>query len=218
MQNDRVIEFLRKHKNTYPEYFEENRLEKTKYGYTCDINQIYCYLNEVDITKTDYFRFFKIIQKYFNLKNKNLVEVGCGYIPVLSNIIKKNTNCKITAINNKILIKNYNDINTIETDLTQDFDFNNYDLIVGFRPCIITEKIILECFKYKKEFIIYLCPCANEPLNKTNYNHKTWHYQDWHRYLIQLVKNNKKYITTIIYNQLDDDCPIIIGNINQNKI
>ena len=42
MQNDRVIEFLRKHKNTYPEYFEKNRLEKIKYGYTCDINQIYC--------------------------------------------------------------------------------------------------------------------------------------------------------------------------------
>lgn len=214
MSKNNIINFLKQHKNTYLEYFEKNRLQKIKYGYTCDINQIYCYLNEIDITKTDYFRFYEIIKRNFNLNGLNIVEVGCGYIPVLSNIIKENSNCHITAINNKILIKNYNNIQTIEADLSLFFDFSKFDLIVGFRPCNITEQIILDCFKAKKNFIIYLCPCAIEPLDTKKHNNRSWTYNDWHHYLINLIKENKKYELTIIYNHtLDDDCPVIIGKL-----
>ena len=44
-----VIKFLQKYKNYYPEYFEKNRISKCNYGYTCDINQIYCFLGEKNI-------------------------------------------------------------------------------------------------------------------------------------------------------------------------
>ena len=43
---DNLINFLQQNKNYYPKYFEKNRLSKCNYGYTCDINQIYCYLGE----------------------------------------------------------------------------------------------------------------------------------------------------------------------------
>ena len=212
MSKNNIINFLKQHKDIYPEYFEKNRLQKIKYGYTCDINQIYCYLNEIDITKTDYFRFFKLIETYFDLNNLNIAEVGCGYIPILSSIIKQNSNCEITAINNKIIINNYNNIKTLETDLSYGFHFNNYDLIIGFRPCNITEQVIIDCFTSNKDFIIYLCPCAIEPLNINYFNKEKWTYKDWHKYLINIVKKNKNYDVNILYNHsLDDDCPIIIA-------
>ena len=168
--------------------------------------------NEIDITKTDYFRFFKLIETYFDLNNLNIAEVGCGYIPILSSIIKQNSNCEITAINNKIIINNYNNIKTLETDLSYGFDFNNYDLIIGFRPCNITEQVIIDCFTSNKDFIIYLCSCAIEPLNINYFNKEKWTYKDWHKYLINIVKKNKNYDVNILYNHsLDDDCPIIIA-------
>lgn len=214
MSKNNIINFLKQHKDIYPEYFEKDRLKKIKYGYTCDINQIYCYLNEIDITKTDYFRFFEIIKNHFCLDNLNIVEVGCGYIPILSNIIKQNSNCKVTAINNKILIKNYNGIHTIETDLSHTFNFNKFDLIVGFRPCNITEKVIIDCFRSNKDFAIYLCPCAIEPLNNKHYNKNNWTYKDWHNYLINLINSNSNYNITVLYHHnLDDECPIIIGKV-----
>lgn len=211
IDND-VINFLKENKEYYPEYFINNRLSKVKYGYTCDINQIYCYLNKIPIKNTDYYKLVQIINDHFNLKNMNILEVACGYIPILSGIIKENYNTKNTAINNKILINNYKNVNTIEFDLFKPFNLSDYDLIIGFRPCAITENIILECFYYKKDFLIYLCPCDNKPLNKHNYNPKTWTYKKWHNYIISLIKNNRNYIIKIIKNhELEDDCPIIIA-------
>lgn len=214
MNKQRIIDFLVKNQIHYPEYFKKNRLEKIKYGYTSDINQIYCYLNEIDIKKTEYFTFFNILNTYFNLNNKNICEIACGYIPILSKIIKENTDSKITAINNKIIINNYNGVNTIEADLTQNFNLNPFDLIIGFRSCNITETILLNCFKLKKEFMLYLCPCSNKPLQNINYKKEIWTYHNWHDYLINIIKNNKLYNTTIIYNHnLGDDCPIIIAKL-----
>ncbi len=55
-----VIDFIKKHKDFYPEYFVNNRLKKCKYGYTCDVDQIYCHLNKVDITTTVFYNFYNL--------------------------------------------------------------------------------------------------------------------------------------------------------------
>ena len=139
-----VIDFIKKHTDFYSEYLINNRLEKCKYGYTCDIDQIYCYLNKVNISETVYNKFYNLSKEYFNLDNKSILEVGCGYIPILSSIYKNN-GYSIEAINNKILFKDYNNIKTTEYDLNKEYDLSKYDLIVGIRPCVITENIIDLC-------------------------------------------------------------------------
>ena len=211
MANKKVIDFIKKHKEFYPEYFEKDRLNKVKYDYTCDINQIYCYLKLKDIKKTNYYTIFSIISRYFDLNNKNILQTACGYIPILSGLLKEQYKCNITAVNNKIIIHNYKGVETLEYDLNKSFDLTNYDLIIGFRSCIITEKIIVECFEKKKDFVIYLCPCDNPPLNKKNYDENTWTYKKWHNYLINLVLKNEQYKSDILYNHGLDDCPIIIA-------
>lgn len=212
MKNNQIIDFIKKHKDFYPEYFKNNRLSKIRYGYTCDINQIYCYLDKIPIRETDYFLFSNIISKHFNLKNIEILEIACGYIPILSGIFKDNYNSNITAVNNKILIENYKGVTTKEFDLMQPYDFSSSDLIIGFRPCEITENVILQCFNYKKSFVIYLCPCTNKPLNESNYDKKNWTYQKWHKYIIKMIKNNNEYKCKVIYkHKLEDECPIIIA-------
>lgn len=210
-----IIKFLKSHKKDYLEYFEKDRLNKCEYGYTCDINQIYCYLNKIDIKNTEYYTFFKISKKFFDFDGKKILEIGCGKIPILSSIYKMN-NYSIEAINNKIIVKNYKKIKTIEYDLTQEIDLIKYDIIIGLRPCTITENIINTCLKYQKDFIIYLCPCIHQPLqNNISFNS----YNDWIQYLSNRLNKISDY--NIIFesnNELPDNCPIIIGKYQKKDV
>lgn len=202
-----VIDFIKKYKDFYPEYFINDRLKKCKYGYTCDVDQIYCHLSKIDITTSVYYNFYNLSLKYFNIKDLKLLEVCSGYIPILSSIYKEN-GINIEALNKRILFKDYKDIKTIEFDLNNEYDLSDYDLIVGIRPCDVTKNIIDYCYKYKKDFMIYLCPCIHEP--KTNI--KTETYDDWINYLKEKTSSFKNYkIKFIKEKNFPDDCPIIIG-------
>lgn len=139
---DNVINFLQQNKNYYHEYFEKNRLSKCNYGYTCDINQIYCYLGEKNIKKTEYYSFYNISKKYFDLADMRILDSCCGKIPILSSIY--NNNClKIEAINEKIVIKNYKKIKTYEKNILQFNKYDKFDLVIAFRPYYPTETIII---------------------------------------------------------------------------
>lgn len=204
-----VINFMEKFKKEYSEYFVNDRLQKCKYGYTCDVNQIYCYLNKKNIEDTEYYTFFKISKLFFNFKNKKILEVCCGKIPILSSLYKRE-NLNISATNNKILINNYKNIPTFECDFENDTDIKEYDIIIGLRPCSPTEKILDLCLKHKKDFIIYLCPCIHEPLD--NNFKKNITYEEWINYLKEkLYKYNDYQLYFLSYNKLPDNCPIIIG-------
>lgn len=202
-----VIDFIKKHKDFYPEYLINNRLQKCKFGYTCDIDQIYCYLNQIDIKDTIYFNFYELSCKYFNLKSKNLLEVACGYIPILSSIYKEN-NIKVEAVNIKILAKNYKGVKTIEYDLNKNYNLKKYDLIIAIRPCNITENLLDNCYKYKKDFMIYLCPCIHKPKSEDTISS----YEEWINYLKRKTTKFKNYVIKFITpKNFIDNCPVIIG-------
>jgi len=206
-----IINFLNQHKEHYKEYFIKNRLSKLKYGYTSDINQVMSYLGLVPDKKTDYFEFYKIINKYFNIDNIKVLDAAAGKIPVLSILLSKYSLANVTAINGKFVIKKINNVTILQKYINNKTSFKNYDLIIGFRSCKATEIIINLCFKYKKSFVIYLCPCANKPQNISCYK-DNWNYNDWHKYIINLVLNNNSYDVKILYkHNLGDDCPVIIA-------
>ena len=206
-----IIKFINQNKDYYPEYLNEKIQKKISYGYTCDINQIYCHLKLKEINNTDYYEFYKVIKNNFNLNNIKILDVACGIIPILSSIIKENEKSTITAINNKMLFKNYKGIITKEFDLTKDYDVNNYDLIIGFRPCEVTEKIIQEAMQNKKDFCLYMCPCVMKPIN--NHHKGRWSQKRWYNYLEKVITDDKSYdLKVIIDDKLDDDCPIFIAN------
>jgi len=212
MINKKEILKIKKFINENPKYYNNlinvNLDNRVFYGFSSEINQIICHLEMIELTNTDYYQFYKIIKKHFNLKNKKILEVASGPIPILSSIIKENEKTEITAVNEKILYKNYKGVKTKEKDLTKPYVLKKYDLIIGFRPCIISENIINLSMHYKKDFCIYLCSCPLKPKNENG----IWGQRKWHNYLINIILQNKNYNLKIIKSKkLLDDCPVLIA-------
>lgn len=202
-----VINFLKDNKNFYNEYFINDRLKKCKYGYTCDINQIYCYLNKINISKTEYFKFFNLSLDYFDFNNKKILEVCCGKIPILSSIYK-DYGYNITAIDNQLILNNYKDIKLYKADISNENLFKSSDIIVAIRPCDPIDTIIELCFKFKKSFMIYLCPCIHNSHNGKKFQS----YNEWILYLKNKIYSNKNYkCDFLICSDFPDDCYIIIA-------
>lgn len=213
LKNNKAIKnFLTEYVNDYPDYTQED-FKRIFDGYTINndiINQIYCYLNLIDIKKTDYYLFFKYLQKN-NYLTDNILEVCCGMIPILSDIISKN-NYQITAIDKKIVIKNYK-FKIIEKEFNELFELHKYNMVIAFRPCMATEILIKKCLINQIPFCIYLCNCALYPQEPyKSFNKNNWTNEKWIQYLKWLIKKYNIYSMKIKidYNTpLFDSAPII---------
>lgn len=207
-----IKNFLTEYMNDYPDYVQED-FKKIFDGYTINndiINQIYCYLSLVDIKETDYYLFFKYLKENDFLAN-NMLEVCCGAIPVLSDIIDKN-NYQITALDKEIVIKNYR-FKIVEKEFNELFDLNKYDTVIAFRPCMATEIIIKKCLTNQIPFCIYLCNCALFPQEPYKiFTKNNWSNEKWIQYLEYVIKkyNIHSMKIKIDYNtHLFDSAPII---------
>ena len=211
--NKKVIEFIDKHNEYYQELNPHHIRAKIKYGYYSATDQIFCHLNLIAKQKTAYFKFCKLLEKEFNLKTKNILEVSSGLLPIISYYLKRDFDVKdITTVNKQFIFKPYRKINVIEKDFLTFKNLDNYNLVIGFRPCIATEKILDLCFKFKKNFVIYLCPCEDiKPFNK---HIKCTSAEEWRNYIINKAKSNNNFNIEVIYNHnLQDNLPIIIGKV-----
>ena len=119
-------------------------------------------------------------------------------------------NILVDAIDRNITIDNYSGVRTIKFDFNNEYDLSEYDLVVGFRPCSVKEKMTEYSYKYKKDFLIYLCPCVHKPINN---NVKK--YDEWVNYLIDKINTYKIYDLTVLNDEkMPDGWPILIGKIN----
>lgn len=202
-------EFIKNYKFFYPGLMDKN-IKECFYGYSSEINQIYCHLGLIDLKDTDYFEFYKILKEHFDLKNKIILDVASGVIPVLASIIKDTEKIKVTAVNDKILFKNYHGVITKEADLNNYYDLSEFDLIIGFRPCVTTDNMMQLAIKNKKDFCFYMCPCTLKPRDvKID---APWGQRKWYDYLKSLIQNDNNYELKVTTSKnLLDDCPIFIG-------
>ena len=115
-----------------------------------------------------------------------------------------------TSGNNKqIVIKDYKKIKLYEEDVISFNKYDEFDLVVAFRPCFPTETIINKCIENNINFIIYLCPCIHQGIN-SSFKFKT--YDQWIKYLKKKLLQLTNYkIKFIIDKNMPDECPIIIG-------
>ena len=204
----KVKKFIKKYKKYYTKSLihEKNLF----YGFSSEVNQIFAHFGITPLENTDYYEFYQILKKFFDLKTTNILEITSGPIPILASIIRNKEDISITAINKKIIFKNYKNVTTIQKDLNYFYNIQKYDLIIGFRPCETTEKMINLAIKYKKDFCFYLCPCVFKP-KKTDGN-EPWGQRKWHNYLINIILQNKNYDLKIIKSKkLLDDCPVLIA-------
>lgn len=215
---DKEIEKLRNFKDKYfdlyPPNLQKEIEDKLFLGFTNNedtINQIYCYLNLVNNNVNPYKAFIKILEKNFNLKDTNILEIGSGSIPVLARYLEEKLKTKITIQDPITVIGNHNKGNIFKELFTEDTNINDFDLIIGYNPCEATEAIIRNAIKNKKDFCIATCGCCHLPKSYKEKNSKIWH-----EYLINIAtslgKENYKIKISYFDQRYCLENPIIIGS------
>lgn len=206
-----LLEFKNKYYDLYPDYLQEELDESLLLGFTNtndNINQIYCYLDLVPDKINPYIAFLNILKDNFNL-NANILEVGCGLMPILSKYLKKYfPDSYLTLLDKSIKFKNFKD-KCIETTFYENYDISKYDLIIGYNPCQASEAIIRNAIKNNKDFCIALCGCCFLP---KEYKERTP--ELWHKYLIDLANDlSTKYKIEVKYFDQSThlDNPIVLG-------
>lgn len=203
----KVINFLQKHSELYAEFLSKSIKKKITYGYHCDTDQVYSHLKLKYCKNTPYYKFAKSIKNYFNINSDTkILEISSGKIPILSSILRNYTK-SVTALNTSFVFQEYKNINLIQAEFNCEFSLENYDLIVGYRPCEATEDIINQCFKYKRDFAIYFCPCLGGKFESEFENAKIWRDS-----LIQKVMQNTNYEFAIVnIKGMFDKMPILFA-------
>lgn len=208
----KLVAFKEKYYQRYVSYLQEELDNKLLNGFTNNndtINQIYCCLQIVPDRFNYYLEFIKIIQKYFALENKKVLEVGAGSLPILASYLEfKALSYDImdpgTILEDVVGIKG----KVIKEKFSLATNITDYDLLIGYNPCAATESMIRNCLKNHKEFIIALCGCAFLP---ENYKVRT--NKQWQKYLLQIIeKSGQDYNLYIEYfkDYLNIEYPILV--------
>lgn len=221
MNKRKIDNFLDRYAHLYPDYLKSDFKKKIYDGYTINndvINQIYCFLELVNIKKTDYYIFYKYLKEH-NFLSENILEVGCGLIPILSRIVY-DEGYNITALDKNIIFDDFG-FHVIEKELSDSFSYSNYSSIIAFRPCMATETTIRNCLKNNIPFCIYLCSCSLYPQEPyKEFDKKDWSNKKWIAYLMHVVDkyNEHDMIVKLEYDTgLFDECPIIYGKVTKKQ-
>ena len=138
--------------------------EFTKLIYLPDmVRQI---LDELDILeeKQDiYGGFLKLLSDSFELKDKEIVEIGGGVLPRIGNRLINNYDIKkITIYDSRLspYIPDTDKLKLVRRKVRLGEDDFGGDLIIGFMPCGGAEIILEQSLNYNHDFMIALCGCG----------------------------------------------------------
>lgn len=209
----KLHEFKYKYFDLYPPNLQEEIEDNLFLGFTNNedtINQIYCYLNLIEDNINPYKAFINYLESEFDLKNKNILEVGSGSIPVLAHYLEEKLDSKVSIQEPITMIANYTKGDIYKEIFTKDTQVDNFDLIIGYNPCEATENIIRNAIKNKKDFSVATCGCCHLPNNYKEKNPKLWH-----NYLINIAqklgKDNYEIKVSYFPQNYNLENPIITG-------
>lgn len=169
-----VLDYLREHENVFSSLEKDLILANLNndgsfYGIPNVCLQLY---DELGILPDDinlYKEFANLVNKQFDIKDKNIIEVGGGNIPRLGKRIElmqdKGT---ITVYDPNLYIPDeYKDLDVLEKEkkklklvnrrFTPMVNARHTDVIVGLLPCGAGSTIIKSAVRYQKDFMIALC-------------------------------------------------------------
>ena len=122
--------------------------------------QLYDELGILPDDKNIYKAFLKLLDDKFDIKNKNVVEVGGGIIPRLGKRIslmqEKGT---ITVYDPNLYMKNETlpNLKLIKRRFYPISNVDYDDIIVGLMPCGAVQSILKSAIRHDKDFMIALC-------------------------------------------------------------
>lgn len=143
-----------------------------EYGVQTSIEQLYIEFGMIPEESCSYYGHYENIKKLFGT-DRHIVEISCGYFPVLANMIaREQIRTKagtITAIDKSLFITKprFDNMTLIRDEFTLDTDpkrlgldlNSSNNLLVAIAPCDKTQSIIDYATKYGIDFYIAFCPC-----------------------------------------------------------
>lgn len=142
------------------EHFETD-LELVDDYHNSTMNQIYAYLKMIPDNRNIYKTLFNIVKEKIGV-DKNILNIGGGYIPMLSKYIdeeqqriRKGT---ITVYDPKLILSEFGKIKLYREELAYYDDcFSKYDVFIGSFICDATELVIRK--SKDKELLLTFCDC-----------------------------------------------------------
>jgi hypothetical protein len=123
------------------------------------MREIYAELNLFKEDEDIYEGFLNLLKQNFSI-NQNIVEVGGGILPKLSERIAKEQTSGSVTVYDPRLGPTKSDLPNLELrkeKFSLNTDVSSAGLIIAFMPCEATETIITSVGKNKKDFMIGLC-------------------------------------------------------------
>lgn len=125
--------------------------------------QIYDELGILPDYMNPYKAFSELINKQFDIKDKNIVEIGGGTIPRLAMRLSDMQNRgSITVYDPNLYIKKtYPNMKLIKRNFYPISNVDYADLLVGLLPCGASASILKSSIRHDKDFMIALCDSCN---------------------------------------------------------
>ena len=140
----------------------ENYTEWGKHNHIC--MQIYDELGLLPDSINPYKAFAELINETFNIKDKNIVEIGGGNIPRLAKRINKMQDTGTITVYDPNLYISENKIDNLKLVKRRFSSVTNVsgaDLLIGLLPCGSSSIIVKAATRYNKDFMITLCDSHN---------------------------------------------------------
>ena len=174
--------------------------------------QLYDDLGILPENLNPYKAFTEFLESIHDIKDKHIVEIGGGNIPVLAKRIScmqdKGT---ITVYDPNIYLKkkDYPNMKLIKRNFYPISNVDNADILIGLLPCGASGTIVKSAVRHKKDFMIALCDDCNylEFYDSYNDEDRTLSFIDQTRKAVEdnnLGKLKVKYIK-----EIGDNNPVI---------
>lgn len=214
-----IDNFINIYEDVLDEYDIEFLREQCDLGIDFDVvpfmlNQFYNEYGLIDNNRNIYLAILKKLKEVFELKNKQILEVGGGPIPILGRLIADETK-NITVFDSNITHKNNDkkNLKIVSKYFTPITSLDNYDIVVSFMACGAQESIICNCANNNKDFFIGLCPCGKEAIS--NLYGRILSNDEYINKLVELAnkKINNSDLGVLVIDRLDNrygyDYPIL---------
>lgn len=161
-----VTNYLKEHPNLFSAFEISYILSWVNEDF-CDLElmpdilrEIYDELGILSEEKNIYLGFIKMIEEVFDIRNRNILEIGGGILPRLGERISKiQDKGTVTVYDPRIseYKKDSNNLKLVRKEFDGTMNVNDIDLMIGLMPCKAAEIILDVSLKNNIDFIIALC-------------------------------------------------------------
>lgn len=215
-----VIDFLREHEDAFTSFEKKQILDTLDCDYILNMHNYICLevydgLGLLPDSLNPYKAFLKLLDDQFDVKNKNIIEIGGGKIPCLAKRISSIQNMGCITVYDPNLIEDgiYDNLILRKRRFTSITNVSNADILVGLLPCGSSSIIVSSAVRYNKDFMIALCDSHNnlELFDDVEEN------LDWPDNFIEEVKtivedNAMGKLKVKRLNEIGDNYPIIYND------